>query len=222
MGVVVQAAHSGLRASLRQTGFERALLIPSGLLLLFFGVFLLPLSASATLGVLAGRFALRLFLESGSGAATSLAGASLAGAAVAGAGLLLCARIRWAPGALTGAVVALSLAAAAPVNAAEMACLTGGLAGAFGAAYAAAPKEVAVFVSSYAGSFLVWHGLELIDGAVAPRVVAPAALLPDDADVWFSTLSFLVVGALGCAVQLILLGGSEGTISEREHYVPIP
>ena len=88
----------------------------------------------------------------------------------------------------------------------------------FGLLFIFVSREDSIFVTSYGGSYLVWHGLELIDSQVFEgRYVVPAFVTPTNVDMWFSVLSFLVVGLLGCCVQLILVGG-QSTVSSRAHY----
>lgn len=94
------------------------------------------------------------------------------------------------------------------------------LATAFALLMTAAEKQVSVFVTAYSGSFLVWHALELIDteSIEDPFDTVPSFLnAGNDIDIWFSVMSFLVIGCLGCMVQLILLGGN----TSRIHYQPI-
>lgn len=201
---------------------ERLLLIPCGLLLLFFGVFLVKPAlclASAGFGARLAYLAAISFHVGEVGAlAAAVAGGTVAFAVV----LMVCVR-NVSTGFVLGVCIALSLL---PLSSGSLMLQRLAAAAVMGVAFAlltaAAPREVSIFVTSYGGSFLVWHGLELIDAQAGdPHFDVPAFVSATNVDMWFSVLSFLVVGCLGCCVQLILLGG-QPVSSSREMYDPIP
>lgn len=201
---------------------ERLLLIPGGLLLLFFGVFLVKPALCLASACFCARLAYLCALAFNASEAAALTAALAGGTAAFAVVLLVCVRNAWT-GFVLGVCIALSLL---PLSIGSLILQRLAAVSVIGVAFAlltaAAPREVSIFVTSYGGSFLVWHGLELVDlENIDARFDVPAFVSATDVDMWFSVLSFLVVGCLGCCVQLILLGG-QPVSSSRDLYDPIP
>lgn len=126
----------------------------------------------------------------------------------------------FATGAILGICVALTLH---PLSAAAMLLAASSLPAAFGLVFSIAPKEAAIFVTSYGGGFMIFAGMQAIDTRDFRHVVVVPDLVElGNADVWFSLFSFLVVGLLGSGVQLILLTNLIDRALSRSHYDPIP
>lgn len=90
--------------------------------------------------------------------------------------------------------------------------------------YHVLPNEVSVFITSYGGAFLMFYGM---DNANHPNnnliffESIPQSL--GSIDLWFSVFSFLMVGVLGCGVQIMLLMSlQQERIFSRGQHVPIP
>ena len=196
--------------------------VPTGLLLLFFGVFLIR----PTICILGAAFGARLgFLlsqwtnvsEIGTLIATLLGGLIFFTIVVA-----MCDNEPSAGFAL-GLVIAITLV---PLSIGDFLWQRIITISFFGAAFSllmtAARRDVSIFVTSFAGSFLVWHGLELIDAPLPdsqPFTDVPDLISSYNIDLWFSVFSFTIVGLLGVTVQVILLGHNQS--EEAERYRPI-
>lgn len=194
----------------------RVLYVPSGLLMLFFGGFLVRPALLLLSFCVTTQLAYDLLARH----TGPLAAAGLA--LLAGTGVLLGATraVRRAPnfltGGLLGACVGLSLGTGQTAAVAV-------LAPAFGLVFELVPREVGVFFSSYGGAYMLFYGMQLIDSQVFDGTIeAPAFVDMGDVDMWFSVLSFLVVGLLGCCVQLILYSGQAHQSASRPYYVDIP
>ncbi len=197
--------------------------VPTGLLLLFFGVFLIR----PAICILAATFGARLgymvaqwldFGEMGYLIAALLGGIiffSIVAAMCDGES---------SAGFALGLVIALSLL---PLSFGmfmwQRVVAISVLGTAFSLLMTAARREVSIVVTSYGGSFLVWHGLELIDTPLLDAQTfssVPDFVSLNNIDMWFSVFSFLIVGFLGVAVQMILLGGQNQS-AETHRYRPI-
>ena len=126
----------------------------------------------------------------------------------------------FATGVVLGSCIALTFYPA-PLLSLVMAVVV--LSCAFGLVFSIVPKEVSIFITSYGGGYMIFFGMELIDSDIfqSNRFV-PAFVKPTNIDMWFSVLSFLVVGLLGCCVQLILISGQAQPAISRSHYIDIP
>lgn len=200
----------------------RMLWCPAGLCLLFVGCFLMPAALCVASFALAARAAFAAATFAGMAEAPALVLTLLTATAALLIVLEICERgPPEASGAVLGTCIALTFWPA-PIETVIFAVAV--LSAAFAFVLALAPREVYIFISSYGGSFLIWHGLQLIDTDVfdGKRSIPSFAFAsPKNVDMWFSVLSFLVVGLLGCCVQLILVRGQMVSAS-RSHYIDIP
>lgn len=197
------------------------LYIPAGLLMLFFGGFLMRASLCIISCVLVSRIVYDAALSA------SLDNQSLATAVIAAAlatfflVLEACEQgSGFATGAVLGACIALTFYPA-PITSIILALIVLSLA--FGLVFSLVPKEVGIFITSYGGGYMIFYGMELIDSDFFQGThIVPEFVKPSNVDMWFSVLSFLVVGLLGCCVQLILVSGQTQSAVSRSYYIDIP
>ncbi|CDF39660.1 unnamed protein product [Chondrus crispus] len=199
----------------------RLMYIPAGLLMLFFGGFLVKAALCLISCALVGHLVFIAAVQAGLQYIPVILLVALSALATFAAVLEACDQgPDFATGAVLGTCIALTFYPA-PILSIVLAVII--LSAAFGLAFALVPKEVGIFLSSYGGGFMIFYGMELIDSDVfeGSRPV-PAFVRVDSIDMWFSVLSFLVVGLLGCCVQLILFSGQANSGFSRYHYVDIP
>lgn len=197
------------------------LYIPAGLLMLFFGGFLVKASLCVVSCALVSRLVYDFCLASGLDPIATFTIATLAALVTF---LLVLEACDQGPAFATGAVLGTCIAITfypAPLLSIISAIVI--LSVSFGLVFSIVPKEVGIFVTSYGGGYMIFFGMELIDSDVfqGTRLI-PAFVKPTNVDMWFSVLSFLVVGLLGCCVQLILISGQAQSSISRSHYIDIP
>lgn len=199
----------------------RILYIPAGLLMLFFGGFLVRPALLLLSCLLASHLAYQSSLHLGLPAHPALLLSILAALSAL---LIASEAVEHGPDFVTGFLLGICVALTlypAPLSSLFVAVSV--LAPAFGLVFALVPKEVGVFFTSYAGAYMIFYGMQLIDSEVFEGSNdVPAFVQSDNVDMWFSVLSFLVVGLLGCCVQLILYSGQAQNTVSRSHYVDIP
>lgn len=199
----------------------RILYIPAGLLMLFFGGFLVK----AALCVMSCAIIAHLVFIAASNAGLQYVSVLLLVLLSSLATFALVVEAceqgpDFATGAVLGSCIALTFYPA-PLFSVLLAAFI--LSAAFGLAFAFVPKEVGIFLTSYGGGYMIFYGMELIDSDVFEGShVVPEFVEPTSIDMWFSVLSFLVVGLLGCCVQLILFSGQAQSDVSRSYYVDIP
>lgn len=199
----------------------RIMYIPAGLLMLFFGGFLVKAALCIISCVLVSHLVYVIAVQAGLLSVTVILLVLLSALATFVIVLEACDHgPDFATGAVLGACVALTFYPA-PIASLVLSVIV--LSAAFGLVFALVPKEVGIFLSSYGGGYMIFYGMELIDSDVFEgSSVVPAFVKPDSVDMWFSVLSFLVVGLLGCCVQLILFSGQAHSSVSRSHYIDIP
>lgn len=197
------------------------LYIPAGLLMLFFGGFLVKTGLCLVSFILVAHLAYLVAIAVGLEHFAVLLFTLLCASAAFLFVLEACEQgPDFATGAVLGACIAMTLLPA-PLLSEILAVPV--LACAFGLVFELVPKEVSVFVTSYGGGYMIFFGMELIDSEVVNGVrTVPAFVQPSNVDIWFSVLSFLVVGMLGCCVQFILISGQSQRHISRSHYIDIP
>lgn len=199
----------------------RIMYIPAGLLMLFFGGFLVK----AALCVMSCGLVSHLVYIAATQAGLQFVAVVLLVllSALATFGLVVEACEQgpdFATGAVLGFCVALTFYPAPLVSIVLAAVI---LPAAFGLVFALVPKEVGIFLTSYGGGYMIFYGMELIDSDVFEGShLVPAFVRLTNVDMWFSVLSFLVVGLLGCCVQLILFSGQAQSGLSRSYYIDIP
>lgn len=119
----------------------------------------------------------------------------------------------------------------------------------FGAMYSVAPRHVSIVTTAYGGAFVMFYGMSLIDGSstITASSQHPEESfqflsspsfdfnlnvvnfnlhdLVNVPDLAFSVLSFLIIGLLGAGVQLMMLASqhqSGDRNMSQSQYVPIP
>jgi hypothetical protein len=175
----------------------RALPVPAGLALCLFGAFLLEPAVAAVLAVQTTRIACA------SGASLWCLPVGVALAILAWRAM----RRGGAPvlGALLGMSVGLTFVSGKPMNV-SASLPAAALAQAFALVFALVPDEAAVYCSAYTGSFLLWNGISVLDSEVFnAENVFPGIVYAESVELWFNTLSFLLVGLIGVCVQLVLI-----------------
>lgn len=197
------------------------LYIPAGLLMLFFGGFLVKPSLCVISCLIVSRFVYTLVSSVTSDPIFPVAAVAVAALLTFMLVLEICEQgPDFATGAVLGVCIALTFYPA-PLLSLIMAVLV--LSAAFALVFALVPKEVSIFISSYAGAYMIFFGMQLIDSDVLDgSTVIPEFVKSDNIDMWFSVLSFMVVGLLGCCVQLILVSGQAQPAYSRSHYIEIP
>ncbi|PXF43168.1 hypothetical protein BWQ96_07112 [Gracilariopsis chorda] len=197
------------------------LYIPAGLLMLFFGGFLVKPSLCVISCVIVSRFVYALITSVSSDPILAVAAVAIAAVITFMLVLEICEQgPDFATGAVLGVCIALTFYPA-PMLSLIMAVVV--LSAAFGLVFSLVPKEVGIFISSYGGAYMIFFGMELIDSDVFDgSSVIPEFVKSDNIDMWFSVLSFMVVGLLGCCVQLILVSGQAQPAYSRSHYIEIP
>ncbi|KAI0566703.1 hypothetical protein FGB62_6g223 [Gracilaria domingensis] len=197
------------------------LYIPAGLLMLFFGGFLVKASLCVISCVLVSRFVYSLVEAVQLEPLCVVITVALAAVVTF---LLVLEACEQGPDFATGVVLGACLALTfypAPVLSILLSVIV--LSAAFGLVFALVPKEVGIFITSYGGAYMIFYGMELIDSDVFEgSKLVPEFVKSDNIDMWFSVLSFLVVGLLGCCVQLILVSGQAQPAYSRSHYIEIP
>ncbi|CAN8076333.1 unnamed protein product [Agarophyton chilense] len=196
------------------------LYIPAGLLMLFFGGFLVKASLCVVSCLLVSRFVYTLVDAMKLEPLFAVVIVSLTAVITFLLVLEACEQgPDFATGVVLGACIALTFYPA-PVLSVLLSVLV--LSAAFGFVFAQAPKEVGIFITSYGGAYMIFYGMELIDSQVFEgSKLLPEFVESDNIDMWFSVLSFLVVGLLGCCVQLILVSGQAQPSYSRSHYIEI-
>lgn len=178
--------------------------VPLGLILTFFGAFVLRPAVCVALAFEVADVALRIPYSSHFPRFPIAAAASSATAA-----LTLHVTNRNSPavlGAGVGVAIGISLVPSHPIDFVISAAPVAALACAFALVFAVVPEEVGIYVTAYGGSFLVWHGLSLVDNEIFHDVqMLPSLVSLASVDMWFNVLSFLLVGLIGVCTQLILL-----------------
>lgn len=197
------------------------LYIPAGLLMLFFGGFLVRAALCVVSCTLVSRLVYSAALSASLDPILTLSIVTIAALITF---ILVVEACEHGPDFATGAVLGTCIALTfypAPVTTVILSIII--LSAAFGLMFALAPKEVGIFITSYGGGYMIFFGMELIDTDVFQGTkVVPAFVKPTNVDMWFSVLSFLVVGLLGCCVQLILISGQAQPGISRSHYIDIP
>lgn len=134
-------------------------------------------------------------------------------------------------GVILGVCIALTLCRSGVVTTVLAAII---LSAAFGVVFSIVPREAAIFLTSYGGAFLMFFGMQLVDSSYSDTEgdssSAAAAFMTAGRwssswygiDVWLSVVCFLVVGLLGCSVQLVLLSCQAERVVSRYQYAPIP
>lgn len=199
----------------------RIMYIPAGLLMLFFGGFLVKAALCVMSCALVSHLVYIFSSSAGLPNVSTALVVLLSGLATFIVVLEACEQgPDFATGAVLGICVSLTFYPA-PLKTILLAAFI--MSAAFGLVFALVPKEVSIFLTSYGGAYMIFYGMELIDsdmlnsGQYVPAFVKPATV-----DLWFSVLSFLVVGLLGCCVQLILFSGQAYSATSRSHYMDIP
>jgi hypothetical protein len=188
----------------------RALPVPAGLVLCLFGAFVLEPAVAVALALQTAR------ITSASGSNSLAAPVGLAAAVVAWRAM----RRGGAPmlGALVGVAVGLTFVSGKRVDVVA-GVPAAALAQAFGLVFALVPDEAAVYCSAYSGSFLLWRGLSLLDEEVfRPGTEVPGIVRMGSVELWFNTLSFLLVGLIGVCVQLVLVRNHRYVVALRSTF----
>lgn len=195
--------------------------IPAGLLMLFFGGFLVNTSLAVLSCFVVAHCIVAIAATISAPFIPTIVLAIVS--SVATFPLVLRACIRgpaFTTGAVLGACIALTFR---HVSIPTLCIATLILSPAFGVIFSTMPKEVAIFVTSYGGGFLIFFGMQQVDTRrLADVIVTPEIVSIGNVDLWFSVLSFLIVGLLGCGIQLILLSNQMDRASPRARYIPIP
>lgn len=195
--------------------------IPAGLLLLFFGGFLVKTS----LAILSCVVVTHCIISISSMLSAPILSTVLVVLVCIGLTFSLVLRAcvhgpAFTTGAVLGACIALTLR---PTSTFTLLSATVVLSAAFGVVFSTMPKEVSIFITSYGGGFMIFFGMQQVDTRqLTETVTIPAFVSVGSMDLWFSVLSFLIVGLLGCGVQLILLTSQIDRSRHRSRYVPIP
>lgn len=199
----------------------RIMYIPAGLLMLFFGGFLVKPVLCVISCTLVSHLVYLAALQAGF---ANISIALLVLLAGLGTFILVLEAFEQGPDFATGAVLGVCVALTfypAPL----LTVLLGAVifSTAFGLVSALVPKEVGILLTSYGGAYMIFYGMELIDSDVfEDSHLVPAFVKPSSVNMWFSVLSFMVVGLLGCCVQLILFSGQSQSTTSRSHYIDIP
>lgn len=197
------------------------LYIPVGLLMLFFGGFLVKAALYVVSCTLVSRLAYDFAVSASLDNATTVTIVTLAALTTFLLVLEACNQgPLFATGAVLGSCIALTFYPA-PLVSVIMAIIV--LSAAFGLVFSIVPKEVSIFITSYGGGYMIFFGMELIDNDFLQGTYPmPLFVRPSSLDMWFSVLSFLVVGLLGCCVQLILISGRASPTLSPSYYIDIP
>lgn len=195
--------------------------IPAGLLMLFFGGFLVKAALCVMSCSLVGHLVYLAAIHAGLSSISVLVLVLLSGILTFLLVLEACEQgPDFATGAVLGACISLTFYPA-PISTLLISVIV--LSTAFGLVFDIVAKEVGIFLTSYGGAYMIFYGMELIDSDVFEGSHSvPAFANPGSVDMWFSVLSFLVVGLLGCCVQLILFSGQAHSNTSRSHYMEIP
>lgn len=196
--------------------------VPVGLILTFFGAFVLRPALCVTLALEVADVSLRLNLPANLPRLPIAVAVSAVTAAV-----ILRLTHRHSPavlGAGVGAAIGISLVPQHPIDVAIACAPVAALACAFALVFAVVPEEVGIYVTAYGGSFLVWHGLSMVDNEIFHDVqMLPSLVKLASVDMWFNVLSFLLVGLIGVCTQLILLRNQRYTaVQIGLEYAEIP
>lgn len=195
--------------------------IPAGLLMLFFGGFLVKAALCVMSCTLVSHLVYIFASNTGLPNISTALVVLLSAIATFIAVLEACEQgPDFATGAVLGICVSLTFYPAPLISILLSAFV---MSAAFGLVFALVPKEVSIFLTSYGGAYMIFYGMELIDSDILDTGhYVPAFVKPGSVDLWFSVLSFLVVGLLGCCVQLILFSGQAQSSTSRSHYMDIP
>lgn len=195
--------------------------IPAGLLMLFFGGFLVKTSLAILSCVVVTHGILAISVNLSTPFIPSMLFALLSVGITFPLVLRACVHgPAFTTGAVLGACIALTFH---PASILTLLTATIVLSISFGVVFAAMPKEVSIFITSYGGGFMIFFGMQQVDKShVTPNLVIPEFVHVGSVDLWFSVLSFLIVGLLGCGVQLILLASQMERAVSRSQYTAIP
>lgn len=197
------------------------LYIPAGLLMLFFGGFLMKGALCIVSCTLVSKLMYGVTITAQLDAISSLTLITLSALVTF---LLVLEACEQGPSFATGFVLGLCIALTfypAPMSSMLLSIII--LSPTFGFIFSLIPREVEIFITSYGGGYMIFFGMELIDSDVFQGTKSvPQFVNVNNGDMWFSVLSFLIVGLLGCCVQLILISGQVQRTVSRSHYLDIP